>query len=62
MIKEVHGSIMPTLLDIKTKDGRQVFRGNVTIRDGSFIDTDNARVVFTKDEINHRYVCEIEVQ
>lgn len=62
MIKEIHGSTLPTFLDIKTKDGKQIFRGHVIIHDGSFIDTDNAKVIFTKDEINSRYICEIEVQ
>jgi hypothetical protein len=62
MLKAIHGNMLPTLLDIKTKDGKQVFYGRVTIRDGSFINTDNAKVQFTKDEINNRYICEIEVQ
>lgn len=62
MIKEVHSGVLPTFLDIKTKDGKQIFRGHVTIHDGSFIDTDNAKTLITKDEINRKYICKIEVQ
>ena len=61
MIKEIHGGMLPTLLDIKTKDGRQIFYGHVTIRNGSFVDTDNARVTVTRDEMNTRYICKVEV-
>lgn len=61
MIKSLHGSVMPTLLDIKTKDGKQIFYGQVKIYDGSFIDTDNAKVQMIKDDINLRYICKIEV-
>ena len=61
MIKSLCGGTMPTLLDIKTKDGKQIFYGQVKIHDGSFVDMDNAKVQITRDNANMRYICKIEV-
>lgn len=62
MIKELHSGGLQTFLDIKTKDGKQIFRGHVTIHEGSYIDVDNAMVYIERDEINRRYICKVEVQ
>ena len=61
MIKVMKGCTRPTLLDIKTKDGKQVFHGEVKISDGAFFDTDNAHLRIKDDMVNHRYICEVEV-
>ena len=62
MIKVLHENRLSTMLDIKTNDGKQIFRGEVVIHDGSFINTDNAKVRITEDHINNRYICEVEVR
>lgn len=62
MIKAVHNCHLPVLLDIRTKDGRQVFRGEVKISDGAFFDVDNAKVFINEDQINGRYIYKVEVQ
>lgn len=61
MIKNISNGMLPTVLDIKTKDGKQIFYGEVFIHNG-FVDKDNVNISTTMDQLHHRYICNIEVQ